>query len=96
MGILSERRVGKLGRHTVEVRADNHLLRGHLYKLFFDVHEVASAHNFWKVPTQRSLEARVSVDGADRHIVVAVKQRWLTTDYALTIDGEPVPLEPVK
>ena len=96
MGFMSEQQVAKLGSHTIEVRGNNHILGGHIYRLFFDGQEVASAQNFWKIPTQRSLEARVSVDGAERHLVVSVKQRWLSTDYSLTIDGELVPLEPVK
>ena len=96
MGFLSEKRVAKLGSHTIEVRAANHILRGLIYKLFFDGEEVAGEQNFFKIPTQRSLEARVSIDGTERHIVVSVKQRMLSTDYSLTIDGESVPLEPVK
>jgi hypothetical protein len=96
MGFLSERRVAKLDGHTVEVRGDNRILRGLVYGLFFDGEQVAEGQNFWKVPTRRSLEARVSVDGAVRHLIVSVEQKWLSTGYALTIDGEAVPLEPAK
>ena len=96
MGFLSEKRVAKLRGHTVEVRGSNHLLRGLIYTLSFDGEEVAAAQNFWKVPTRRSLEARVSEDGTERHLVVSVRQQWLSTDYALAVDGESVPLEPVK
>src|SRR5262245_23861601 len=59
MGILSEQRVAKLGSHTIEVRGKNHFFRGLIYTLFFDGVEVASAQNFFKLPTRRSLEARV-------------------------------------
>jgi hypothetical protein len=96
MGFLSERRIAKLGGHTVEVRGNNRILRGLVYGLFFDGERVAEAANFWKVPSRRSLEARVSVDGAERHLIVSVEQGWLSTGYALTIDGEAVPLEVVK
>jgi len=93
VGILSERRIAKLGSHTIEVRAKNHILRGLIYSLFFDGEQVASAQNFWKIPTERSLEARLNVDGSERHVVVSVKQRWLSGEFSLTIDGEPMPLE---
>jgi hypothetical protein len=96
MGLLSERRVAKLDGHTVEVRGDNRILRGLIYGLFFDGEQVAEGQNFWKVPTRRRLEARVSVDGTERHLLVSVEQRWLSTGYALTIDGEAVPLKAVK
>jgi hypothetical protein len=36
------------------------------------------------------------VDGTERHIVVSVEQGWFSTAYALTIDGEVMPLAPVK
>jgi hypothetical protein len=95
MGFLSERRGAKLGGHAIEVRGDNRILRGLVYGLYLDGERVAEAQNFWKIPTRRSLEARVRVDGAERHLAVSVEQGWLSTRYALTIDGEAVALEPV-
>jgi hypothetical protein len=96
MGALRNKHVAKLGSRTIEVRGKNHILRGLIYTLLFDSEEAAFAQNFWKIPTRRSLEARVSVDGAERHIVVSVTQRMLSCDFSLTIDGGPVPLESVK
>jgi hypothetical protein len=96
MAFLSEERAAKLGGHTLEVRSRNHVLRGHVHRLLFDGNELASVQNFWKVPMLLTLEARMSIEGADRHVVVSVRQRWLTTDYSLTVDGEPVPLVLVK
>jgi hypothetical protein len=96
MGFLSERWVAKLDGHTIEVRGNNRILRGLVYGLYLDGALLAEAQNFWKVPTRRSLEARVTVDGAERHLVVSVEQGWLSTGYALTIDGEAVPLEPAQ
>jgi hypothetical protein len=96
MGFLTEKRIAKLGTHTIEVRGNNRILRGLVYGLYFDGEQVAEAQNFWKIPTRRSLEARISVDGAERHIVVSVEQGWMSTGYALTIDGEAMPLESVK
>jgi hypothetical protein len=95
MGLLSDKRVADLGGHTIEVRANNRVWRGLIYTLFFDGREVAAAQNFWKVPTRRRLEARVTVDGPERHLVVDVRQRWLSCEFALTVDGEPVPLSQV-
>jgi hypothetical protein len=92
MGILSEKRAAKLGEHTIEVLAKNHVWRGLTYTLFFDGVEVASARNFWKIPTRRTLEARVIVDGTERHIVVAVRQHWLWCEFILTVDGEALAL----
>jgi hypothetical protein len=36
------------------------------------------------------------VGGTERHLVVSVAQGWLSPGYALTIDGEAVPLAPAK
>jgi hypothetical protein len=96
VGFLSEKLVAKLGGHTVEVRGNNRILRGLIYGLYVDGGQVAEAQNFWKIPTRRSLEARVSVDGTERHLVLSVEQGWLSTGYALTVDGETVSLAPVK
>jgi hypothetical protein len=95
MGLLSDKWEAQLGGHTIEVRANNRVWRGLIYSLFFDGREVATAQNFWKIPTRRRLEARVAVDGAERHLAVGVRQRWLSAEFALTIDGEPVPLNKV-
>jgi hypothetical protein len=43
VGILSEKRVARLGSHIIEVWANNHILRGLIYKLFIDGEEVARA-----------------------------------------------------
>jgi hypothetical protein len=93
MGFLREKRIANLASHVIEIRGFNLIFSGLVYKLYFDGEEVAAAQNFWKIPTQRSLEAWVSVDGMKRHIIVSVKQRWLSTEYALTIDGESLALE---
>jgi len=93
---LHDKLAAKLGSHTLEVRADNHILRGLIYKLLVDGEEVAGSENFFKIPTQRTLEARVYVDGTERRTAVSVKQRMFSADYSLTVDGELVPLEPVK
>jgi hypothetical protein len=55
------------------MRGFNLIFSGLVYKLYFDGEEVAAAQNFWKIPTQRSLQAWVSVDGTTRHIIVSVK-----------------------
>ena len=96
MGLLSEKHSAELGDHTIEVLAKNHVWRGVVYTLFFDGVEVAAARNFWKIPTRRTLEARVIVDGTERHIVVAVRQHWLWCEFILAIDGEPLALELAK
>jgi hypothetical protein len=58
MGFLSERRIANLASHVIEIRGFNLIFSGLVYKLYFDCEEVAAAQNFWKTPTQRSLEAR--------------------------------------
>ena len=95
MGLLRDKWVAQVGGHTIEVRATNRVWRGLIYALFFDGREVAAAQNFWKIPTRRRLEARVPVDGSERLLVVDVRQRWLSGEFALTFDGEPVPLSQV-
>ena len=95
MGFFSDKLQAKLGSHVIEVEGQNDILRGLIYKLSLDGEELARAQNFFKIPTRRSLEARVTVDGTERHIVVAVKQTLLSTDYALTLDGETLPLDRV-
>jgi len=92
MGILSERLGTRLGDHRIEVRADNHVMRGLIYKLYLDGEELANAQNFLKIPTKRRLEAHVDVDGSKRHIVVSIEQHMLSCDFSMTIDGVDAPL----
>jgi len=96
MGLLHEKLVAKYEGSTIEVRADNHILRGLIYKLFVDGAEVSEAQNFLKIPTERTLEADVVIGEKTRHVVVAVKQRMLRAEFALTVDGETLPLEQIS
>jgi uncharacterized protein YacL (UPF0231 family) len=91
MGFLNDRLTAKLGDHTIDIKADNHVLRGLIYKLFVDDEELDEAQNFLKIPGERTLEARITLDGAERHIVVEVKQRMLRTEFSLLVDGEEIP-----
>ena len=93
MGLLNEHLVAKHEGSTIEMRGVNHVLRGLIYKLFVDGTEVSEAQNFFKVPTERKLEAEVEIGGARRQIVVAVAQKMLHTEYTMTIDGAEVALE---
>lgn len=95
MGILKDKQIAEWENHTFEVRACNHIFQGLFYRLFLDGIEVASARNFWKVPTQRRLEARLRIDGADRHLIVWVKQRWLTCEFSLLVDDHQLTLQQV-
>jgi len=95
MGFLKEKLVTNVGGHAIEIRGQNDVLRGLIYKLFIDGEEVANAQNFLKTPTERTLEAKVTFDGTEHQIVVEVKQRMLTTEYAMTVDGESMALERV-
>ncbi len=96
MGILKERLRGEFAGHTLEVRADNHILKGLLYKLFVDDEEVANAQNLLKLPSHRTLRAEVRLDGRSRDVVLEVHQRMLSVEFELTIDGQRVPLEVVE
>ena len=93
MGLLSDRLIADYEGTAIEVRADNHVLRGLIYKLFVDGAEVSEAQNFLKIPTERTLEADVALGGTKRHIVVEVKQRFASADFAMTIDGESIPMK---
>lgn len=95
MGILKDKQFTEWGNHTFEVRACNHIFQGLLYRLFLDGTEVANARNFWKVPTQQRLEAQLSIDGEDHHLVLWVKQRWLTSEFSLLIDDHQLTLQRV-
>ena len=95
MGFLSDKLVAEFEGSKIEVRADNHVLRGLIYKLFVNGTEVSEAQNFLKIPTERTLEADVELGGKSRHVVLAVKQRMLRADFTLTIDGEEITLEQV-
>ena len=96
MGILSDKQVANWGNHSLEVRACNFILRGLLYQVFIDGSEVARAQNFWKIPTQRRLDAQISLDGAEHHLVVWVTQRWLNCDFSAQLDGHALTLHRVS
>jgi uncharacterized protein YacL (UPF0231 family) len=96
MGFLKDRLVGDYKGHAFEVRADNDIWRGLPYKLFIDGEEVANAQNFLKIPTERTLEAQVELDGEERKVVLVVKQRMLRADFNLSVDGETIPLTVVE
>jgi hypothetical protein len=96
MGFLSEMLRGEYRHHTIEVRGQNHVLKGLIYTLFVDGLELGHASNFLKLPGHRTIDAQVQLDGKERHLVVEVHQRMLRTEYALTVDGEPVPLTLVE
>jgi hypothetical protein len=95
MGFLGDKLVGEYEGSKIEVRAENHVLRGLIYKLFVDGEVVADAQNFFKIPTERTLEGDVMIGGARRHLVLVVHQRMLRADYALTVDGESVDLSQI-
>ena len=93
MGFFSDKLVAYVEGTTVEVRAVNRVLGGLIYTLFVGGKQVAQARNFFKIPTERRLEADVDVGGGRRRFVLTVKQRILRTDYSLSVDGQAVPLE---
>ncbi|NEP55894.1 MAG: hypothetical protein F6K31_02575 [Symploca sp. SIO2G7] len=96
MGFLRDKLVTKIGTHTIEVRGDNHVLRGLIYKLLIDGEEVASEQNFWKLPTKRRLEAQIDINGTQKNIVVLVKQQILSADFSMMLDSEPIQLKRVE
>ncbi len=95
MGLLKDRLVGEYEGSTIEVHADNHVLRGLVYTLHVDGEEVAEEQNTLKVPTERTLKADIQIGGASHHLVMVVRQRMLKTEYALTVDGQSVDLNTV-
>lgn len=95
MGFLKDVQKTNWCEHTIEVHSNNHFWNGIIYSLLIDGKEVARAENPWKIPTRRTLETRLMMQGREQQVVVEVQQRWLSVQFDLCIDGEPVPLQKV-